>query len=423
MTTKEIFFCCILLGNAVVAVLYLLFGILYVRRCEAKEEEEREGYGQITGEEEGETGKKAKKKKAGKKEKKAEKTEKKEKTGKNTEKIEKDKESRKEKEENEKKEKEKKKEENEKKEKENEKKKEENEKKEKGNGKKETDTGEEEPEEELPMRDGRKVYVMRFIIMLLCPVVGPIFFGVGHFMFLFVFRQDVHLEDVVFSKERVRTNERADEERERNIAPLEEALAVSDKESLRSLMLNVIRGDIHNSLAAISLALNSQDSETSHYAASVLQDELNDFRGNVQKVWREIEKEEDDETDCEYYLIPYMNNMLEQKVFTDMEQKNMVKKFVDVGESLYRKASHRITSQYYEWICLRLLDVRDFETMETWCIRAAQQYPEELSSYTCKLKLYFTAEEKDKFFETLDALKHSSIVIDKETLALIRTFG
>ena len=273
------------------------------------------------------------------------------------------------------------------------------------------------------MRDGKLVYVMKFVIMLLCPVAGLIFFGVGHFLFRFIFRQDVHLEDVVFSKERVRTNERADEERERNIAPLEEAIAVSDKESLRGLMLNVIRGDVHNSLAAISLALNSPDSETAHYAASVLQDELNNYRGNVQKIWREIEKEEEDQTDCEYYLIPYMNNMLEQKVFTEMEQRNMVQKFAEVGEVLYRKAPHRFTSQYYEWLCLRLLDIKDFEAMEKWCSRASQQYPEELSSYTCKLKLYFTAQEKEKFFETLDALKQSSIVIDKETLALIRTFG
>ena len=37
---------------------------------------------------------------------------------------------------------------------------------------------------------------------------------------------------------------KADEERERNLVPLEEALAVSDKKNLRMLMLNVIRGDL-----------------------------------------------------------------------------------------------------------------------------------------------------------------------------------
>lgn len=61
------------------------------------------------------------------------------------------------------------------------------------------------------------------------------------------------------------------------MAPLEESLAVSDKRNMRMLMLNVIRGDMQKSLESITMALNSEDSETSHYAASVLRDELNDF--------------------------------------------------------------------------------------------------------------------------------------------------
>lgn len=61
-----------------------------------------------------------------------------------------------------------------------------------------------------------------------------------------VFRQAVDLEDVIFSKERVQTHLKADEERERNMAPLEESLAVSDKRNMRMLMLNVIRGDMQN---------------------------------------------------------------------------------------------------------------------------------------------------------------------------------
>lgn len=274
-----------------------------------------------------------------------------------------------------------------------------------------------------PLRDGRVVFLIKFFVMILCPVVGPLYFFIGHLLFLFVFRQDVDLEDVVFSKERVKTHDRADEERERNIAPLEEAIAVSDKESLRNLMLNIIRGDISNSLAAISLALNSPDSETSHYAASVLQDELNNFRGNVQKMINKMDEEEDNQTECEHFLLPYMNNVLEQKVFTEMEQKNMVELFVQTGETLYKKAGHQMTSDYYNWLCMRLLDIRDFERMEVWCNRAAVQYPDELSSYTCKLKLYFTAQNKEKFFETMDELKQSSVVIDKETLELIRTFS
>ena len=42
MTIKEIFFVCILLLNAVIAVLYLLFGLIYAKRCRTEEDGETE---------------------------------------------------------------------------------------------------------------------------------------------------------------------------------------------------------------------------------------------------------------------------------------------------------------------------------------------------------------------------------------------
>lgn len=165
--------------------------------------------------------------------------------------------------------------------------------------------------------DNRRAFFIRFIVMVLCPVVGPAFFLCSYLIYKTVFRQAVDLEDVIFSKERVQTHLKADEERERNMAPLEESLAVSDKRNMRMLMLNVIRGDMQKSLESITMALNSEDSETSHYAASVLRDELNDFRSNVQKMYTQMQQETETETECEEMLIDYMNRILSQKIFTN----------------------------------------------------------------------------------------------------------
>lgn len=171
--------------------------------------------------------------------------------------------------------------------------------------------------------DNRRAFFIRFIVMVLCPVVGPAFFLCSYLIYKTVFRQAVDLEDVIFSKERVQTHLKADEERERNMAPLEESLAVSDKRNMRMLMLNVIRGDMQKSLESITMALNSEDSETSHYAASVLRDELNDFRSNVQKMYTQMQQETETETECEEMLIDYMNRILSQKIFTTMERPSM----------------------------------------------------------------------------------------------------
>lgn len=278
-------------------------------------------------------------------------------------------------------------------------------------------------EETERLHDNRRTYLLRFIVMILCPVVGPLFFFVVHLFYLTIFRFQVELDDVIFSKERVRTQLKADEERERNVVPLEEAIAVNDQKSLRVAMLNVLKGEIQNSLAAISLALETKDSESSHYAASILSHELSEFRMEVQKLYLGIREEKEDQTEYEDMMISYTDNVLRQNVFTELEQKRFVHMMAEAAESFYIKNPSGMSEQQYESICLRLLGINEFENSEKWCIRLAKQYPDRLSAFTCKLKLYFIVRNREAFFQTLDALKKSDVVIDNETLELIRIFG
>lgn len=278
-------------------------------------------------------------------------------------------------------------------------------------------------EENPVLHDNRRAYVIRFIVMLLCPVTGPLFFLGSHLLFFLFFRREVDLEDVVFSKERIRQHLKADEERERDIVPVEEALAVSDQKYLRGLMLKVLRGDIQKSLEAITLALDSEDSETSHYAASVLQDELNEFRTYVHKLYVEMQHEEEDETDCEEMLIGYMDAVLKQKVFTGVEQSRFVEMMDEAAQKLYRKNTAKMTPAYYEAVILRSLELKLFEQAGVWCQRLEEAYPDQLTAYSCRMKLYYTEGKRKQFFEVLDQIKKSEIVIDSETLEFIRIFS
>ncbi|MBP3568941.1 MAG: hypothetical protein J6K04_07220 [Lachnospiraceae bacterium] len=268
----------------------------------------------------------------------------------------------------------------------------------------------------------RRSFLIRGIVMLLCPVIGPCFFALSQVLFKTLFSQPVDLEGVIFSKERVRTFIRADEDSERNMVPLEEAIEVADTDDLRNLMMNIVRGDVHKSLSAIALALNSEDTETSHYAASVLQDALNDFRNMVQKGQMELASSEKNREVSAGILLEYMNQVLEQKVLTEVEQKDYVCIMDEIAEVLYETAKERMTSSQFEAVSLRLLEIKDFENCQKWCERAVYQYPNTLATFTCQLKLYFNSGQKERFFEVIEELKKSAIVIDNETLELIRVF-
>jgi hypothetical protein len=273
-----------------------------------------------------------------------------------------------------------------------------------------------------PKQD-RKAYVICGVIMLLCPVVGPCFFALAQVFYRAFFYEPVDLDGIIFSKERVRTFIRADEESERNMVPLEEAIEVASTDELRNLMMNIVRGDIQKSLAAIALALNSEDTETAHYAASVLQDALNDFRATVQKELHKLRSATEGNVGVSAgMLIDYMNQVLRQRVLTDIEQKDYIKIMDEVCEILYEYEKERMTSAQFEAIALRALEMEEFDICQKWCERAVYQYPNTLSTYTCQLKLFFNSGQKERFFEVLDELKKSSIVIDSETLELIRVF-
>lgn len=273
------------------------------------------------------------------------------------------------------------------------------------------------------MCGNRRVYLLRALVMVLCPVVGPLFFLFSYLLYLTVFRFQVDLEDVIFHKDRVRTQIRADEERERNLIPVEEAVIVNDKRSLRMAMMNIIKGDMQGSLSSIALALDTEDSETAHYAASALSDILNEFRSSVHKMVREIQEEADGETAAKERLLDYMDGVLKQGVFTKAEQNRFVGMMEHTAELLYEKASNRLTAKQYESVCLRLLETGAVENSRKWCLRLKEQYPQQLVAFTCLLKLYFTAREREAFFETLDELKRSEVGIDSETLEMIRVFS
>lgn len=271
--------------------------------------------------------------------------------------------------------------------------------------------------------DNRKQYVMNTVIMLLCPIVGILYFFFAFFKYRFLELGDIDLSDVEFSKKRHIARVKADESRERNIVSVGEAILISDREKKRANMLNVLLGDTDESFSAIALALDSDDSEVAHYAASFLQSKMDTFRDNVRKTVQQIDEGDIGDEECRKLilnLIQYMNHMLKQNVFTKTEQTDYVRQMEQLCETLFKNARDNLTSECYEWLIGRITELKEYDKAELWENRFFEQYPDLLSAYTLRLKLYFETGHKDKFFEVLTQLQRSSVAVDSKTLELIR---
>lgn len=266
--------------------------------------------------------------------------------------------------------------------------------------------------------------------MLLCPLVGPCFFLMGWIGSLILFWREVQLDDVLFSKERIKPQMPAQEERESNLVPVEEAVIVTDTRSLREMMMQVVRGNVRTSASAIAMALNGEDSEASHYAAAALQGVLNEFRAAVEKNYARItdvpEEESPEELAARMKLaaqtLDQTADFLRHQLLSEGEEKQYTAILDDIGERLQADAPELLTVKRLEAVSLRLLAAKDFENCRKWSLWAYASFPGEPEPYSCLLKLYFTNGEREQFFRVLEELRTSEVSIDQETLEMVRVF-
>lgn len=274
-----------------------------------------------------------------------------------------------------------------------------------------------EKDEKDPVR-----YVILSLFILLCPVIGPAFLGFGNLFYHLFFDTSIDLAAITFSKKRVDVVERPDESDEINLIPMEEAIMINDKENLRNLLLTVLRGDVKKSINAVTKALNSSDSEASHYAASAIMDIMNEFQKTLQKFYAQMDAEPDD-TEVMVLYINYLSEMLGAGFLSELEEKTYIYSLQKVCERLFHADQTQLKPMHYTALISLLTKINDLQSSELWIQRFTTNYPDHIEMYRCALHHYFSIKDKIHFFEYMDRLKHSNIPIDNDMLELIRTFS
>lgn len=268
-----------------------------------------------------------------------------------------------------------------------------------------------------------KKTVIYFVLMIMIPIFFILYLLTTRLLSLITRLLHPDLSDVVFDKDRISALDRGDALAENNLVPIEEALAVSDRQSLRTFMLNVLKGDVSDSLDKLQQALVSDDSETAHYAATVLREELNRFRSNVFRSVSAIKNSEGSERDetC-IVMIRYMNEYMKRDLFPYDEEREYAMQLADAGDIVFEDDPDSLTVDDMYGICNRLLECRIYDRSKDWCVRLADKYPDKKESYLAIITYCFATGRYSGVEEGLNALMASGIPVDEETMQHIRTF-
>lgn len=273
----------------------------------------------------------------------------------------------------------------------------------------------------LNRRDKTKGMLL-LLFFLVCPLIGPLVCILAWLSCRLFYKKCYEILNYNLQSESKERLTAPDFDKAINVVPMEEAILISDKESKRRVILDILMEDYDNSLKAISEALEDNDIDISHYAAAVISEIKADFKTTVQKLKENLmESPEDLETLC--MLIDYLHSFITKDVLDDIEKRTYINLYNNLMKKLYKLNKEAITAIMYKNIIYHLLAIKKRDMAFYWCELAIKEYPDILDSYKGLLKYYYETGEMNSFLEVLSKLKYSDIEFDNEILEVVRFYN
>lgn len=205
---------------------------------------------------------------------------------------------------------------------------------------------------------------------------------------------------------------------EMNTIPFLDALTLNDNSTKRKTLINLLKKEFLQQSEALALALKSEDSETSHYAATALQQAKSQLTKELKLLDRKLlEDSAGIETSKKYVEV------LKQSVQMEFLDQRTRKKFM----SLYSEALSQLlvlkpaNSPYYfkEKIAVDL-DLLEFRQALEAADLFLEQYPHLEDAYFAAMDVHFRMRNNKAFFQLIEKVRTSNIHLSPERLNQLR---
>ena len=264
-----------------------------------------------------------------------------------------------------------------------------------------------------------RVAFCKSIVMLLTPPFGVICFFICFVIGLFDRKSDIDYLELTFSKEKKEFAKQTDYETEKEFVPLEEALIISDVQDKRRALLNVLKADVRNNMKSLVKALDNEDSETAHYAASALMDVLQQYSKKLSALAIKYkDNPEDGEVNMEYAdtTIQYISS----GVLGEIEVKKYAHLYVDLIQNLNKYHPDRLDTEQYKNMVDCLVIVGKYDEADKWANLSIERQPNMEQSYLNSLRVKYKTEQWDAFKDVMQKMIKSGVQLSEKGIGVIR---
>jgi len=273
----------------------------------------------------------------------------------------------------------------------------------------------------LLYRKSWQEWLIRAIVVAALPVAGwllPLFWSKW-----FAGNNKEAFEDYVerqqeeYKVRRIGLYRQMERQQELDVIPIEEALLVSEHQTRRKVMIDILKQDSLNYLEILQRAVSNEDTETSHYAVSAIMETKRKLLLALQDLSVKFEASPADLQIVTAYaevLQAYMRSgFLDERTLL----KNRYTYIAVLNQ--YIELSENSEWAYQEKIELEI-ELRAYRDAERSAQMYMEQYPGSEDAYLSMIKVYYVMQSYQKLQGTLDRLKKAPLKLSNHALTMVR---
>lgn len=268
----------------------------------------------------------------------------------------------------------------------------------------------------IHFRKKRKNLVVKLIVAILCPFLGLF---ILYIMFNDRKNDEQFVAEGIIQKQKDKSEilRRVDVESETSIVPIKDVLLLNENHTKRKMLLDILKNDTFKHIGILQTALLNDDSETSHYAATAIQDIKSKLLSSIQQMEFQLGKHPDD-----LKLLSSYAEVIKQYVKTGFLDERTEKKYYYHYSQILERIIE-IVPQEKEFYIEKIncdLQLGELYSAEKYCKSFLDYCSTEEEAYFMSMKFYFSMKNQVRFNQTLQMLRESSVRLSPNGLNKIR---
>lgn len=205
---------------------------------------------------------------------------------------------------------------------------------------------------------------------------------------------------------------------ETNLISLQDALILNSNQVKRKTLMNVLKDDFLQQAPLLAAALKSEDNETSHYAATALQQAKTLLSKQLRHIEEEL-KERPEDLDVLTSYLQILKQMIEMEFLDQRTQLKYTYTYLHALTAL-TELGGRVAPEYHVERIRTALSLKEYEQALAASELFLHQYPHREGAYFEAMHVHYAMKNVKQMHETVDTLRASNIRLSPEGLDQLR---